>query len=227
MFRRIYEENRWLDPESVSGMGSNLTQTAVLRDTLPHLFDELGVQTLVDAPCGDFHWMSAADLGDLDYWGLDILPEIIEKNSRGFGSERRRFAVLDLVASPVPVGADLFMCRDLLVHLSLDAGLRVLRNIARGDPKWVLLTTFTRRVENVDILPGEWRPLNLTLPPFDLPDPYRVIAEGCTEFDGRYPDKSLGLWTGTALRDALSRSGATTSIGTRYRQRRLQTPLRS
>jgi hypothetical protein len=41
---------------------------------------------------------------------------------------------------------------------------------------------------------GEWQPLNLEQEPFCLPPPIKLIAEGCTEVDGQYSDKSLGLW---------------------------------
>jgi hypothetical protein len=41
---------------------------------------------------------------------------------------------------------------------------------------------------------GQFRPLNLEAPPMSLPAPMLMINEGCTEGDGKYQDKSLGLW---------------------------------
>ena len=100
---------------------------------------------------------------------------------------------MDLLKDHIPE-ADLIFCRDCLVHLSYDHALTALRNIARGGSKYLLTTTFTERTSNRDITTGEWRPINLQLPPFSLPPPERIIVEGCTEAGGVYSDKSLGLW---------------------------------
>src|SRR5262245_20336339 len=48
-FTRHYERRDWLEPETVSGQGSSLTRTAVIRRELPALFRELGVRRVVDA----------------------------------------------------------------------------------------------------------------------------------------------------------------------------------
>jgi hypothetical protein len=57
---RIYHH-----PESVSGAAATLGETAVLRDALPQVFAALRVKTLLDIPCGDFHWMQLVD-SDVD-----------------------------------------------------------------------------------------------------------------------------------------------------------------
>jgi hypothetical protein len=49
-----------------------------------------------------------------------------------------------------------------------------------------------RRNKHLFII-GNWRPLDLTLAPFSLPEPVQVINEECTERDD-YTEKSLGLW---------------------------------
>ena len=41
---------------------------------------------------------------------------------------------------------------------------------------------------------GDWRPLNLERPPFNLPAPALLLNEGCTEGGDTFADKSLGLW---------------------------------
>jgi hypothetical protein len=45
---------------------------------------------------------------------------------------------------------------------------------------------------NADIQTGGWRPINLQLPPYNLPKPIKLIDERCPLED--YRDKSLGLW---------------------------------
>ena len=50
-FRHILETNHWTG-ESASGGGSNLEQTAGLRQALPDLCRRLSVRTILDLPCG-------------------------------------------------------------------------------------------------------------------------------------------------------------------------------
>src|SRR4029077_7259276 len=63
IFADIYHGNLWGEPESVSGPGSSLAETAALRRELPDLLAALGVRTLLDAPCGDCHWILGLPLG--------------------------------------------------------------------------------------------------------------------------------------------------------------------
>lgn len=193
VFSDIYRRNRWQDEESRSGTGSNLAETEALRRQLPEVLAVLGAATLLDAPCGDFHWMSAVDLGGVSYVGVDIVPELIEQNRARFGDGRRVFEVADVVRDPLPA-ADVVMCRDCLVHLSFDDGIRALSNLRAGGASYLLTTTFPDRVANYDKHTGGWRPLNLCAPPFNLPAPMQLLNEGCTVGAGAYADKSLGLW---------------------------------
>jgi hypothetical protein len=194
-FARIYETDLWAGPESRSGVGSGLAATARLRTELPGLLRRLGVRRLLDAPCGDFHWMQHVDLGDIDYIGGDIVPSIVERNEAeyGGGEWRRRFVHLDLTAGPLPA-ADAVLCRDGLVHLSHANVARALRAVRESGARHLLATTFPGLSSNTDIADGDWRPLNLELPPFSLPAPLDAIVEMCDEEGGAYADKSLAVW---------------------------------
>jgi len=193
-FRHVIETNLWGDRESVSGSGSSLDQTRRLRQELPALCRRLGIRSILDLPCGDGHWMTRVDLAGIAYTGGDLLPELVEANRVRSAAH---FEVLDLTSSPLPP-ADLLLCRDCLVHFSFaDAG-RALANIRRARITWLLSTTFPEEAANLDIMTGDWRPLNLERPPFNFPTPALLLAEGCTEAGGRFLDKSLGLW---AIRD--------------------------
>jgi len=78
--------------------------------------------------------------------------------------------------------------------LTFDQAIKAIKNFKKSGSKYLLTTTFTGRSENVDLGNEIWRTLNLELPPFNLPKPKRIINEKCTEFDGIFKDKSLGLW---------------------------------
>ena len=124
---------------------------------------------------------------------VSTLSDLIRENQRRYGGARRKFLKLDVLRDPLPQ-ADLILCRDCLVHFSLQDVMRTLKNFQRSKSTYLLTTTFTGARPNKDIAVGEWRPLNLQLPPFNFPLPLRMINERCDEADGAYADKCLGLW---------------------------------
>ncbi len=193
-FSRIYRRNTFGGAESRSGDGSSLAQTATIREEIPRLLRELGVRTMLDAPCGDFNWMQHMPLPVHLYIGADIVEELIVNNQRRHGGMERCFKCLNLVKDPLPQ-TDLILCRDCLVHFNFTQAKRALLNFKRSGAKYLLTTTFTDREANIDLKGADiWRPVNLQRPPFNLPRPLRVINEGCTEGGGGFADKALGLW---------------------------------
>lgn len=198
-FTEVYQKNVWHGSESVSGTGSDLTQTARLREILPAVVRQVGAKSIVDAPCGDMHWMKEIAWEEMGvaYTGVDIVPELVERMRREYAE--RRFECVDLVTDILP-RADLIFCRDCLVHLPLAEIQTVLGNFVRSGATWLLTTTFPTVRENADVKWSGWRPLNLEASPIRLPTPVRVIEEGCTEDGGKYADKSLGLWRLADLR---------------------------
>ena len=202
-FRYAYQTNLWGGPESPSGPGSSLDQTAHLQQGLPELFRRLGVRAMLDLPCGDGHWMDAVALPGIRYLGADLLPEVLARAAAR--SPEREFLTLDLTASPLPP-ADLLLCRDCLVHLSFSDIERALANILRSRITYLLATTFPNEPANRDSITGDWRPLNLEQPPFGFPRPLEVLQEGCTEQGGLFAGKSLALWRVADLPPSASRA---------------------
>lgn len=192
-FNYIYHNNIWGSQESRSGTGSELVTTAEIRSQLPGLLRRHDIRSILDAPCGDFGWMSLVDLSGILYTGVDVVASLIERNERSYGGPGRRFMTGDIVADRLPV-ADLVICRDCLVHLSYREIRQVLLNFQLGGSGYLLATTFTEVDDNSDIRTGDWRPLNMCEPPFNFPEPVELIVENNMEDDGAYADKSLGLW---------------------------------
>lgn len=201
VFTDFFRRNKWGGRQSVSGTGSDADQTRVIVQELPLLLRRLAVRSVLDIPCGDFQWMSQVDLAGIDYIGADIVAPLVEANLRRHARAGVEFRVLDLTRDRLPA-VDLVLCRDCLVHLSFAQAQQALANIAVSGARYLVTTTFTGRPENADIPTGKWRALNLERPPFNLPSPLELINEHCTEKDGRYADKSLGLWALAALRQA-------------------------
>ena len=196
-FKHIYETNHWDEAESVSGPGSTLEETEPIRRALPAMLAELGAASLLDLPCGDFHWMQHTDLSGIDYIGGDLVGELIERNRAQHARDGVAFRKLDLVHDTLPA-VDAVLCRDCLVHLSFADAQAALANIARSGAKWLLTTSFPDVTRNDDIVTGQWRPINLMLSPFNLPESKKVITENCTETE--FADKTLSLWAVESLK---------------------------
>lgn len=192
VFTDICHRNKWGGKESVSGPGSGLRQTRAVRNGLPAICGDFEAHTMLDIPCGDFHWMKHVGLESIDYIGADVVQDLIQKNHQ-YETSNIHFRKLDLIEDKLPK-VDLVFCRDCLVHLSYKDTFSALRNICASGSTYLLTTTFTSHRHNHDIATGEWRPLNLEVPPFSFPPPLKTINEECTEGDGAYNDKSLGLW---------------------------------
>jgi hypothetical protein len=203
VFTEIYRNHAWPGTESVSGEGAELVQTAALRRELPRLCADLGVQTMLDLPCGDFNWMRHVHLDGVTYIGADLVHDLIRRNEERYAREGRTFTRLNLLRDDLP-HVDLVFCRDCLVHLCFADVFSALHNICRSKSTYLLTTTFSARDGNVDITTGEWRTLNLERAPFLLPSPLRCISEECTEGGGIYRDKALGVWRIDDVRRALA-----------------------
>ena len=194
-FSDIYDAGGWRgESNTASGTGSTLDQTSLVRQELPRILKGLGARSLLDAPCGDFHWMQSCELDIDEYVGVDIVPDLIQSNISKFGTDRRRFLVADIAKDDLPA-SEVVLCRDCLVHLSFRDAQAVIRNFRRSGAAYLLATTFTERQHNTDLgQAGGWRPLNLMRPPFGFPAPLLLLNEGCTEYGELHADKSLGLW---------------------------------
>ena len=193
VFTQIYRDNIWRDPESRSGPGSSLDETAVLRQALESLIGRYQIDSLLDIPCGDMNWIQHLKSNIREYIGADIVEELIEENRKKHTSEIHRFQKLDLLTDELPK-ADLVLCRDCLIHFDFEGIFKALRNLKRSGSEYLLTTNYTKLDKNLNIVTGQWRPINLTLPPFSLPGPIEILDEQTPSGDARFYGKSLGFW---------------------------------
>lgn len=192
VFTQIYHTNYWGDPESVSGSGSSRACTVEIRKELPGLLKHLGIETLVDAPCGDFGWMREIIDQIPFYKGVDIVPEIIAQNKELFEGERVEFTVADITCDPLPRG-DAILCRDCMIHLPTLLIRSALRNFRNSGYKYVFLTHDEWVTDYREILTGGWRPLNWHNGPFHFPEPVSRIIENAEQ------QRHLAVWELSAL----------------------------
>jgi SAM-dependent methyltransferase len=193
VFSRIYSQREWGEAESLSGPGSGIARTAGIRDVLGDLLRELEVNKLLDAGCGDFHWLRAMDLPVREYVGVDVVPELIAEVSDRYARPGRTFIRADITRDRLPT-TDLVLCREVLMHFPDEDVLAAVSNLKRTRARWLLTTTFVERRTNKAIELGAWRPLNLERPPFDLPTPLCAFDDIPFADREQFLDKRLALW---------------------------------
>lgn len=196
IFTQIYAKNAWAGLESRSGPGSGTARTELLRSELTRLVKELGVQSILDLPCGDFHWMCHVDLSTAQYIGGDIVAPLIARNNSLYAQPGRIFEQIDMLHDALPT-VDLILCRDGLVHLSFSDIVCALHAMKKSGSVYLLTTTFVNHKSNRDVPTGGWRKLNLTNAPFCFARPLQTLPDA--PLDGTSPDKVLALYRLTDL----------------------------
>ena len=203
-FQKVFKVKEWgKKAESVSGDGSSLTsaqeEIAILHSVIGDLKFILNkpVITILDVPCGDMNWMHRflETRDDVNYTGVDIVPEIITDLKKKFVKKSWQFVHHDIVAAPLNNYYDLIHCRHLLQHLTNRDILTALQHLSASGSRFLLTTTYPTISGNSELNPkahSRYRLLNLGLPPFSLTQPL------CYNRD-RHPQHSptmhfTGLW---------------------------------
>jgi hypothetical protein len=136
--------------------------------------------------------MSRVDLSGVTYIGYDYdgnhCKAVLAGSSQPEHYRPIKKAVMqtDICNSISSLGADMMLCRDFLQHLPNADVSAVLRNFWVSQIPWLLATSHSN-FHNEDIPNrGMFRPVNLTVAPFNLPPPMKTIPDG--------PGRILGLW---------------------------------
>jgi SAM-dependent methyltransferase len=189
-FTAVYKNRVWLTGRSngsLSGWGSELENTKSVRAQLPELLNSLGTRSLLDVGCGDFTWMKGVAY-PFRYFGIDIVPDVIENNNALHRSEQRLFAVMDATRDPLPQ-ADAILCREVLFHLSFADIRRLIKNVRRSGGSYLIATNDNDLKYNADIISGDFRLLNVHKSPFFFPSATASIPD-----DGVLPGRTLAAW---------------------------------
>jgi 2-polyprenyl-3-methyl-5-hydroxy-6-metoxy-1,4-benzoquinol methylase len=199
-FNNIYKKGLWDGKgQSRSGAGSTLEATQNIRAELPKLLRKLNASSFVDLGCGDFYWMKEVDL-PCKYIGLDIVKEVIEENRQQYANDWRKFNHHNAVKDKLPEISDVVFCREVLFHLSFEDGLKLINQVTASNARYFLATTSLELKENRDIRTGQFRNINLLLPPYSFPPCSITIKDSETVSQDRY----LGLWEVEAIKEAVS-----------------------
>lgn len=167
IFDRIYEQDSWT-------LGSGPGSLAIANRELTRLFEsfirENDVKSIVDFGCGDWQYMSSVDLHGSDYIGYDVVDAVLLQNKQKYSRSNIRFEHSPSDPEDLPP-ADLLLIKDVLIHLP-NAFISQLMACAMRKYKFILAInnrTGNASEYNVDIQPGEFRPIDLARPPFSIP----------------------------------------------------------
>lgn len=174
--------------ESASGPGSSLLATKKTAKFLNKIFKKYNITSVLDLGCGDWNWMQHINYSyttgsrfaekenvSIKYTGWDIHEKMIESHNQQFGGANVSFEVKDIIADEYPV-VDMIICRDVLFHLEIDLGLKVINKVRNFGAKFFLSTSFTKVKENTnikkynDIDGWGYYDINLNIEPFNLRD---------------------------------------------------------
>jgi hypothetical protein len=188
VFSNIFARNWWNNAESRSGWGAELQRTVSIRAELPKFILHHSVQSLLDAPCGDFHWMRHVHWpSGFRYVGGDIVHDLIIENRRKYPDVD--FLELDVLCDSLP-DVDAWLARDLMIHFPDEAVRTVINQFRKSTVRYLLATTYPNARQNSDIRYGQVRHLNLCAPPFSLPPPFEILPEDDDPNTGRV----IGVW---------------------------------
>lgn len=165
------------EPETGCGVGSTMGATEHVRLWLPGALERLGVERLLDAPCGDRNWIRRVAL-PCAYIGVDHEPSHVERA----GDDGTEVWMVDIRSDALPE-CDAILSRDFFQHLSRADAAAALTNFLATGAKW-LITTCHGAEDEGDIVTGEFRRI-------DWRKAWGEPIDRCA--DGKF-GRILGVW---------------------------------
>lgn len=189
-FNLIYRDAVWSNQGGGSGLGSGINHTVTIRGIIENLIDEFSIKSMLDAPCGSFHWMPLL-LNKLKqkfeprglrfrYHGVDVVDLLIEKARAEYANETDwQFSVREIATDKLPDNYELILSRDALQHLSYEKIFYALRAYSRiKRARFLLVGSYLgKHGMNYNIKIGEYFPIDLTAEPFNLKGYMRTYDE--------------------------------------------------
>ncbi|MEO9826977.1 MAG: class I SAM-dependent methyltransferase [Paracoccaceae bacterium] len=216
--RDVFENADWsnLSADATrSGSGSTLEYTRRLRTALPGIFERYNVKTFLDAPCGDWNWMSSVDTSGMHYIGADISHSVIEANKKRYADKNRMFIELDITEDLLP-RADMIMVRDCLFHLKWWLRWAFFENFANSDIPYLFMTMHHQEKNLRLEVNGKFKRMNPRTPPFNFEEPLEMVHEtvdslpdDLSTVDNLLTVRSMGIWSREQVQKAVENYKAT------------------
>lgn len=190
VFTVIQEQKLWGSEESLSGPGSSVNSTRKITRALESVVHEFKIRSILDIPCGDFHWMARVKLNEVDYVGADIVETLVDRNNDIYYNKSREFRKLDICRDRLPE-VDLVFTRDLFLHFNNSMILKSIENVVRSGSRFWMVSTALSEEANRDSMVGFTRPVNLCREPFSLPPPTDYFQDG----EPGNLKRNMAIWT--------------------------------
>ena len=85
---------------------------------------------------------------DVEYTGMDIVPDIIEHHTKTYSDQPWTFRVHDIVAEPLADSYDLIFSRAMTQHLTNADTLRVIQHFSESGSHFAMMTTYPSTSHN-------------------------------------------------------------------------------
>ncbi|MGE0197428.1 MAG: class I SAM-dependent methyltransferase [Simkaniaceae bacterium] len=178
IFSWIYHSGTW-DESGFSLSGSQVEIMQPYMQFLQDFLNQYEIQSVVDVGCGDWAFSRYIDWNRIEYFGIDIVPFVIERNLELFSQSNIHFILGNALEMDLPE-ADLLICKDTFQHLSNQSIKRLLAQC--GKFKHCLFTDYvdpkTLSSSNSDIPNGNMHFIDLTKPPFNLKGEKVLLFQG-------------------------------------------------
>lgn len=164
-FKSIYANDTW---GFGSGIGSLPDTTLEYRYFLEKFIAKNAIKTVVDFGCGDWAFSRYIFWWDSEYTGYDTVDTVIEKNNEQYSTDKIMFLISPRNFQDIKP-ADLLIVKDVLQHWNSNIIKEFLISI-KEKYQYILITNSQYPKENInkDISIGQFRPINLLIPPFNV-----------------------------------------------------------
>jgi hypothetical protein len=184
-FEKIYADDKWTYG---SGPGSLESINKPYIEFLESFIQNNKVDKIIDIGCGDFQFMRRVDMGQASYLGFDVATSIVKVNQTKFGNDRLKFCEMPDDFSQIP-DCDIFILKDIMIHLDNKYCQKLINCIKSKSKYAIFVNNCTNIIEdyNKDINSGDFRPVDVSLAPFNLHS--AVVLRYSNEIlpDPRYP----------------------------------------
>ena len=156
---QIYQKHLWggQTHDFYSGDGSHHPELVrpYIEAVTSFLASHDNALSVCDLGCGDFNIGRQLRPFTSSYIGIDIVPNLIERNNRCFKGDHLAFKCLDIAKAPLSI-ADCAIMRHVLQHLS-NAEIKAIVN-QLSNYKYLILTEHIPKgdfIPNLDIISGQ------------------------------------------------------------------------
>jgi len=170
------------------GKGATVEMTKVLRPFIEESIVKYKIKSISDAGCGDYAWMALVNKHGASYVGYDINDEMLNQLEYKDVS----FEIFDITQAVLPK-TDLIICKDCLIHLTTEDGVKAINNFRESGSKYLMSTTYDFIKKNVQISKMDhpkqygFRKVNLQIAPYNLG------TRLCKVYEPAY-DKYFSMW---------------------------------